>query len=222
MNKGLGYFYVDDPRADNYRIGDALPSGLVLPEYKYWKPGRILDQGQEGACVGFAWAGWRNCTPVRERQQFDDSYGQSVYHRATDMDEWPGNWQNYSGTSNQAGAKVMVADGALQTYGWAYNYDDIVAWLKTFGPVVLTMPWHQGMYQTDKKGFIRPTGSVVGGHAMVCYGVNKYGHLRVQNSWGTDFGQGGRAWITKEDWLTLTSNPRGWSACTALELSKEV
>lgn len=220
--KGLGYFYVDDPRADSFRIGDVLPSGVVLPDYKYWNPGHVLDQGREGACVGFAWTGWRNCRPVRARAQYDNNYAQSVYHRATDIDEWPGNYLNYSGTSSQAGAKIMVQDGALQTYGWARSHDEIVAWLKQFGPMVLTMPWYQGMYQTDSKGFIRPTGNLVGGHAILCYGVNRSGDLRVQNSWGADFGEDGRGWIEKKDWLTLSSSSRGWSACTAIELAKEV
>lgn len=221
-NKGLGYHYVDDERANNFKVGDVLPVGVALRAYRYWQPGPVLDQGREGACVGFAWTGWRNCTPVRQRtgNYYLDDYALWVYREAQKVDEWPG--ESYSGTSSQAGAKIMVAQKALETYGWAFNYDEIVGWLKTSGPMVITMPWYESMYETDEKGYIRPNGRLVGGHAMLCYGVNKVGDLRVQNSWGPDFGEDGRGWISKNDWLWLTSQPRGWSACTALELSQTV
>jgi hypothetical protein len=63
-----------------------------------------LDQGKEGACVGFAWSHELAAYPVRV--EVDDEFARSkIYAEAQKIDEWPG--EAYHGTSVLAGAKVV-------------------------------------------------------------------------------------------------------------------
>ena len=57
---------------------------------------------------------------------------------------------------------------------------------------MLGIDWYEGMYEPDAFGFIDNTGDVLGGHAILCYGVSyKYRYFRLWNSWGNDWGVGG-------------------------------
>jgi hypothetical protein len=81
------------------------------------------------------------------------------------------------------------------------------------GPAVLGINWHEGMWHPDADGFIHPTGSVVGGHAILARAVRivwRNGHgpatmdnvdvqksyVTLRNSWGRDWGLGGDCRIT--------------------------
>ncbi len=56
------------------------------------------------------------------------------------------------------------------------------------------------MMSPDEKGFIKPTGNKVGGHAIVVRGVNsKRNEVRLSNSWGKDWGKDGDCFMTFED-----------------------
>jgi len=63
-------------------------------------------------------------------------------------------------------------------------------------------------YEPDENGLFRCTVNEYGGHAMSVWGYD--GALfRVQNSWGTDWGEGGRCWMLAEDILR-------WNDCWAI------
>jgi hypothetical protein len=60
------------------------------------------------------------------------------------------------------------------------------------------------MFNTDPDGFVHSTGSVAGGHAIVCFGVNhsdKY--FKLHNSWGPTWGQGGACKVKFDDMAKL-------------------
>ena len=60
------------------------------------------------------------------------------------------------------------------------------------GPIVFSIPWYKG-YKVDSDGVLRHTSDEISGHhAMIIYGWNKQG-WKFQNSWGTGFGNKGRA-----------------------------
>lgn len=222
-SKGLGYKYTYDPRAKKFTMDRFLDveSPADVPTHKVWDVGPVLDQGKEGACVGFAWTGWRNCSPVVPSTSFTNEYAIDVYRRATEIDEWPNeNWQNSSGTSNQAGAKIMREEKALDSFTWARGVADMKLWLLTKGPVVWTCQWRSGMYRTDSMGFLRVSGSIVGGHALLCYGVDERGNFLVQNSWGRDFGIGGLCKVSPSTMDFLASLGGSWSACAAAEIGE--
>jgi hypothetical protein len=192
-----------DPRLDRREQFDersrAFPIRALVPTKPRsytWRCCVTLDQGREGACVGFAWAHEVSARPLELRQETSDALW--FYREAQKVDEWPG--ENYSGTSVLAGAKVVQREGFLTEYRWAFGLQDLVLALGYKGPAVLGIPWYEGMYEPDPKGIIRPTGRVAGGHAILANGVNvKRELVRLHNSWGPDYGLGGSAFISFGD-----------------------
>jgi len=116
----------------------------------------------------------------------------------------------------RAGARVLRESGNLKEYRWAFNLEDTISWLYTTGPVVIGTWWYKDMFYPDKKGFIHPTGSNAGGHAYILQGVNLgEKKVRMVNSWGENWGQKGRAWISFDNLEKLISDQG--EVCTAIE-----
>lgn len=183
---------IGTPRPRSYTWG--VPGGLS----------QVLDQGSEGACVGFAWAGERAARPVAKPTTDADAL--AVYRHAQTLDEWPG--EDYSGTSVLAGAKAAQARGWLRSYRWAFGLDDVLATLGTYGPVVLGIPWFDSMYDPTPRdartgrvaATITVSGSVVGGHAILARGVNlRREEVVLRNSWGSGWGDRGDAAVSFAD-----------------------
>lgn len=185
-----------DEESRQYPIRTLLtPSQLEEPARSYtWSVPVMLDQGNEGACVGFAWAHEIAARPWPDKNITDD-YAQAIYYWAQRNDEWPG--ENYSGTSVLAGAKAVTEWLArISEYRWAFGLDDLVRTIAYKGPVVLGLNWYTGMMRPDSTGRIRPTGQVEGGHAILACRVTgeRYSVSSMQrrvylyNSWGKSDG----------------------------------
>ena len=180
-----------------------------MPVRKVWDEGTILDQGSEGACVGFAWTGELLAEPAAPKTQPSAEYANKLasvfYHDAKKVDEWPG--ENYDGTSVLAGAKVMHARGLIGEYRWCFSIKDVRNALIEEGPVVIGIPWFDGMYETDSNGVVQISGDLAGGHAIVLTGYDpqfKIGnvteeHFKWTNSWGDDYGIDGSGWISRRN-----------------------
>lgn len=163
-----------------------------------WSCYANLDQGQEGACVGFAWAQELAARPLVVANA-TERLAQGIYAEAKKLDEWEG--EEYSGTSVLAGAKVLCQQGWMDEYRWAFGLDDLILAVGYKGPAVLGLNWYEGMFQPDPKGYIHPSGSLAGGHAILCRSVNvKQRRFMLHNSWGVGWGSyKGAAWISFED-----------------------
>src|SRR5215207_8347274 len=63
------------------------------------------------------------------------------------------------------------------------------------GPVMMGSNWYSGMFRPDANGFLVTTGYVAGGHEYLLNGKVQYedGWVEMDNSWGADWGDGGRA-----------------------------
>lgn len=201
----------------------AFPVAAVIGERprrrnKLWRVGEILDQGREGACVGFAWTAEALATPIAvdlnrvatNVPRSATAYAQDIYRRAQFIDEWAG--QDYEGTSVNAGAKISRTNGVVKEYRWAFGIDDVVDAVLAKGPVVLGINWHYGMYRAPN-GVVSVTGSVVGGHALLAVGYvvksEKLGGedgVILQNSWGNSWGINGLAQIRVSQLSTLLDN----------------
>lgn len=183
-----------DERNANYPMR-ALVAAKPLRSYT-WRCDTWLDQGREGACVGFAWA---HDLAARPRPRMTDhQHARSIYRWAQQLDEWPG--ENYEGTSVLAGAKVCHAQGHFTEYRWATSLEDLLLGIGYWGPAVLGVNWYSGMFDTDHDGYIHPTGSVMGGHAILAHRVNVPGRfVQLHNSWGSGWGVQGRARISFDD-----------------------
>lgn len=164
-----------------------------------------LDQGTEGACVGFAWAHEIAARPWSDPNITDD-YAIAIYRWAQQNDEWPG--ENYSGTSVLAGAKAVTEWlSRIKEYRWAFGLDDVRRTIGYKGPVVLGINWYEGMFRPDSTGRIQPTGSLMGGHAILAYRVDERNkRIYLWNSWGQDWWEGGPwCFLTFEDLGRLLS-----------------
>lgn len=169
-----------------------------------WSCPVFLDQGREGACVGFAWAHDAAARP-KVVPLVDDLDAFDIYHRARVLDQWPG--EGYDGTSVIAGVKAMQERGWVKTYRWAFGEDDLALAVGYRGPAVLGINWYTGMFRPDVDGFLKPSGNIEGGHAILCHGysVRDGGYYKVHNSWGQGWGVNGEARIRREDMARLLS-----------------
>jgi hypothetical protein len=79
-----------DPRSRNFPVTARL--GAVARKTKRWRgPAQRLDQGAEGACVGFAWTIELLAAPVSAKLPAPrDAFARSLYREAQKIDEWPG------------------------------------------------------------------------------------------------------------------------------------
>ena len=168
------------------------------PRSYTWRCDTWLDQGQEGACVGFSWAHELAGKP-KPVKDVTNILAQAIYQDAQKNDEWPG--ENYEGSSVLGGAKAVQAMGYIGEYRWAFGLDDLILALGHAGPAVLGINWYEGMFTPDADGFVRPGNSAIaGGHAILAIGVSVKGkYVKLHNSWGRDWGHNGEAKITFED-----------------------
>jgi C1A family cysteine protease len=147
-----------------------------------------------------------------------------IYCAAQKRDPWVGDCDNpqYDGTSVRAGAKYLQELGYVGEYLWAFNSTDVTNWLLSGkGPIVLGTVWYNSMFYPDEKGIVpvHPESGGAGGHAYLVVGANlDKGMIRIVNSWGTGWGQNGRAWIKLTD-LDKLLQQQG-EACTAIEIRK--
>ena len=185
-----------DEESREYPIRALVPTASKPRSYT-WRCDAWLDQGYEGACVGFSFSHELAARPSVVKNTSYNS-GIWVYNQARMVDEWPG--ENYDGTSVLAGAKVLTANGYFKEYRWAFGLDDLILAVGTQGPAVLGINWYSGMFEPDEKGRLHVDGYVAGGHAILCHGVNLKGrYFKLHNSWGKDWGINGECTISFED-----------------------
>lgn len=210
---------VDDPRLGRLKERDersrafgieplALPTDL---RSKTWGvPGEKLDQGREGACVGFGWTHEAVAYPMSNLGLGNDD-AHAWYKAAQKLDPWEG--EDYEGTSVLAGAKHGKALGYYDNYRWAFSIDDLCRAIAWEGPVVIGIDWYSGMDNVRESGRIIPSGSVRGGHCVVLTGITlsprlpgepSIPMLRGRNSWGVGWGRKGDFFVAVNDfekWL---------------------
>lgn len=198
-----------DERSKNYPIR-TLVGDKPLRSYT-WALNTKLDQGPDGACVGFSWAHEMAARPaVVAGVTYDTAF--SIYHDAQRVDEWPGGSYPgadpfYEGSSILGGAKAVASRGNMTEYRWAFNLNDALLAIGYQGPGVLGCYWYSGMFNPDANGFIRPTGYIAGGHAILVRGVSvKNRRVLLSNSWGTSWGMNGDCYMTFEDFESLLMN----------------
>lgn len=208
-----------DERSRGFPIAAAVPKTL---RGRTWPCSAYLDQGSEGACVGFAWAHELVAWPRVFRQ--DAASARWWYHEAQKIDEWeggsyPGASPAYEGTSVLAGAKVVQSQGHMAEYRWAFSIDEVLRAISHEGPVVFGIPWRDSMFDTRPDGLLDCSGDLeAGGHAILGRGLLLKPRLagvaepvvRLRNSWGRGWGVDGDAFIRVSDLEDLL---RGWGEC---------
>ena len=196
-----------DERSLRYGVADLLDWDAPLHN-KTWARGPILDQGEEGACVGFGISGEFAAKPVPV-PHVTNAFALELYREAQRNDEWPG--EDYSGTSVLAGMKAAVAAGYYSGYHWCFDVDQIARTVVQLGPVVIGVPWSSGMYATGPGGVVQLGGTPVGGHCLVVtgYRTDYLGQgpcFQWVNSWGKGYGINGRGFIRQPDLAELLAH----------------
>jgi hypothetical protein len=172
----------------------------------------FLDQGQEGACTGFGEEHVRALTPYARVVTTDTA--RAVYAEARRQDEWPG--EDYEGSSVNGAMKAARLMGFITRWHWCKTIAELKHALSYHGAVEAGTDWLDGMWEPDEDGFLTVGGSVVGGHAYAISGYKTMPNgriaFRMENSWGTTWGQYGGAWIWEDDMQALL-DARGEFAC---------
>jgi hypothetical protein len=168
----LDWFGRFDPASLDYPMA-AGPATPMPTRGRLWLHGRILDQGNEGACCGFAAAAEAAAHPVPV-PRVTNAYARGWYRKAQYRDVWPG--EAYDGTSVLATCLEGRARGLYAGFRWAKRAEQLLAGVvapedEDGGPALLGVEWREGSYATDRLGVLRPSGTVVGGHALALIGA---------------------------------------------------
>lgn len=235
----LGRIPQQDLRSLNFLVSARREASLTRKPRSYsWSVGTVLDQGQEGACVGFGYSHDLAARPVPV-MGVTNLFAFERYWDVQREDPWPGGayagaTPKYDGTSVLTGAKVFTDRGFYSGYDWAMNAAEVAQAIGYTGPSILGLDWYVGMFDPDKDGFLRLTGGVAGGHCICAVGVKivykpvglikwifnnrtwvdvdmAKSYIVVHNSWGSSWGDNGNAKISLADLDTLLK--AGGEAC---------
>lgn len=220
----LDRIYEEDWRSLNHLVTAVLSTDLREPLSILWDLYAFLDQGMEGACVGFGFGHELLASPVPVAG-VDNKYAREIIYWTTQRnDYWPGGAYPgadpfYEGTSVLSGAKTLQDLGFYTAYDWGITTRDVVLGIGYTGPAVLGLNWYEDMFDTDAGGWIRPTGAQAGGHCILAVGVVivwkptttrtwadvdlDQSHLILHNSWGPTWGVNGRAKLSLRDFDRL-------------------
>lgn len=195
MIRRFGFRQLADVRDHRYTMPMVLESTPKdQREVVAWEIGKILDQGNEGACVGFGCRALLNASPFR---QSEGPTAREIYLEARIGDEFD-DIAVPSGTSVRAGLNVLKTHGLIESYVWATSIEDVLQFIAKKGPVVLGINWYG--YSTAADGRIPMHGTRVGGHCVLGFSFDrKENVLGIQNSWGYSYGIQGCGYISLAD-----------------------
>lgn len=239
--KGLGRVYRQDLRSLNFLVRGQIGAGMAPRSYT-WSVPMTLDQGPDGACVGF---GYSHELAARPQSVLGINYDFAfrLYLEIQRVDPWPGGAypgaeEFYEGTSVLSGAQVLKDMGYYSSYYWALNAQQVAEGIGYKGPAVLGLNWYEGMFEPDASGFLHATGRVSGGHCVLARGVKivyknrlafwrqrtwadvdwEKSYVLIHNSWGPGWGANGDAKISLStlDYLMVSQG----EACFPIRTAK--
>jgi len=185
-----------DPRSLSYTIAKTEPNLHV--RNCIWRRDTWLDQGQEGACVGFSGAHVMSTTPKAIQPRYTQAGAEDLYHAAQRNDQWPG--EDYEGSSVLGAMQALKAEKQISKYRWCTTLEEVQHAVSYLGPVQIGINWYQDMFTPDDKGFLHRSGKLAGGHAICVGGIDfRREAVLLYNSWGKDWGVDGNAWLSFSD-----------------------
>lgn len=192
----LGRKVWHDERSRNFVA--AMATDLRPVTHRRYGP--VLKQ-EIGACTGFAAAGALNSSPLRlnARDLWDAQDSVRWYSRATELDPFDGVYPPVdTGSSGLAVAKALLEEKVIAGYLHAFGLDQVLAAL-VLGPVLVGTDWTQNMFAVDAKGYLGRDGASAGGHQYLLRALDpKRSRVGILNSWGREWGNHGRAWMSFE------------------------
>lgn len=207
----LGRHAEHDPRSRAYAVEPADHPQLVARPVLWRRLSPILDQGDLGACTGFAMAGLLGSEPysttVDDAARFGEQFAVDLYETATTLDRVPGAYPpDDTGSTGLAVAKAARRQRLIRSYHWAFTTAGLIHALQD-GPVIVGVPWYAGFDHPDEHGQVAIAGEIRGGHEFLIRGFQprngQEGMFIADNSWGEEWGAGGSFAFTVHTWAQL-------------------
>jgi len=187
------------------------PPRLPEPRTTPWHRTTASVFNQQGSsCTAQSAIGVLTTLPFRyqfqpDRATYDtEAERHRLYLDAQAVDPWPGGEPGYEGSSTDAPFIVLRDRGVITGWRWLFGEAQLWEWVSFYGPAGVGTVWTDGMFDTDSQGYIHPTGFEAGGHAYeIAFASHTRTAYRIINSWSAQWGQLGRAWITRTEmaWL---------------------
>jgi hypothetical protein len=177
----------------------------------HWQltPDFPLDQGSEGACVGFGLAAELSADPIM--LPTGAPFAQHLYELAREQDRQMG-LVIPSGATVLGGLRAATAIGQIQGFAWAQSSQQLLDAVLRHGSVVVGTDWRSGMDRLTPEFVARVTGGIRGGHCWAIVGyiprfpmrdwsgrVRYYQAYEAINSWGPDYGRNGRFYVLRQE-----------------------
>lgn len=194
----LGRVVQHDPRSRQFPFKAAAPQPLVSTRHNREIP--VLDQGQLGACTGYASVGALGSDPffsTVKGQTLDKDFAVKVYSLATTLDNVSGSYPpTDTGSSGIGAAKALQKLGLISGYTHTFSFNDLCQALLGF-PVIIGVNWYENFFYPDTAGNLSIGNSKpAGGHEIVCDELDvENQRLGFTNSWGTSWGLNGRFFV---------------------------
>lgn len=210
----LGRLVDHDERSRSFTIRYETPATYKHVDWDDTAP--ISDQGEVGACTGFTaldvmnnhlFAGNRKHA-TGSTALLPNAKGLDFYHQATVKDGIPSNTYPGvdEGSSGLGAVKGLKSEKFVTAYTHGFSMTDFLTALQ-HQPVMVGTTWTSGMFDPDKKGLIRPTGSDDGGHEYGAFGYDPATTLiKWRNHWTPEWGIKGRFYMLAADFEKLLAD----------------
>lgn len=206
MFPGGGRHVLHDPRSRQYDAR-ALVTKDELVSVQHPTSVPPWDQGEVGACTAFAAFG--ACVhdyllDVAVRAEFGtdptaaDCLNGYRYETRIDDSQIPGHWEpEDTGSTGLWSAKMLRYLGVIGSYYHCFRTSTVLQVLQD-RPVSIGSVWFNSMFEPDHYNqlVVDPESGVAGGHQWLLVGYDAPGEkVRLRQSWGTSWGDGGYAWM---------------------------
>lgn len=199
----LGRHVGHDSRSLNYLVPETTSTFTPV---KWELNAPVLDQGQLGACTGFATATCLNHTPYSQLGRVEtNADGITLYSAATRLDPYPGNYPpTDTGSDGLSAAKAAVKLGLIAGYLHITTPAALASALQ-LGPVIVGTDWYESMFDPDGNGNVvaNKASGVAGGHEYTLDEITDDNRFGFTNSWGAGWGVGGRFYMSQGSFLAL-------------------
>ena len=211
----LGRHVEHDPRSLRFAHG-VLPGSAVRP-VQWQRRVPVFDQHALGSCTGNAAAGvlatdhaaGPGLTEVVVKgvlRPVDEELAVALYSLATALDNIVGQFPpDDTGSSGLGVAKALKKVGLAVGYTHAFSLAALKSALQS-GPAMLGIVWLNSMFDPAADGTLTvdEASGLAGGHEIVCSGWDG-SRFRLDNSWGSSWGDAGSCWVKEADMQWLLS-----------------
>jgi hypothetical protein len=202
-----------DPR--DYNLTDFMPKGILkisaITERNWEFLAEPLSQGSTNHCVGLSMANFGINLPIQDF--YTNEIGHQFYYMCKELDGEP---KAENGSYVRTAAKVLKNIGRINAYAFAPDISIIKWWLLNRGPLIIGTIWSDTMFTPNSDNIIEIGGTIVGGHAYLINEWTKDNYIGIQNSWGAEWGNNGKAYISSANFDKIFRY--GGEAMTAVEL----